>query len=38
MQPAVKASVRQSGRSLSSVALPLLVDVPVVFRAAEASR
>lgn len=31
IQPAVKASVRQSDGSLSSVALPLLVDVPVVF-------
>lgn len=31
IQPAVKTSVRQSDGSLSSVALPLLVDVPVVF-------
>ncbi|SUI40276.1 Gp138 family membrane-puncturing spike protein [Serratia marcescens] len=31
IQSAVKASVRQSDGSLSSVALPLLVDVPVVF-------
>ncbi|MBN5402773.1 translation initiation factor IF-2 [Serratia marcescens] len=31
IQPAVKASVRQSDGALSSVALPLLVDVPVVF-------
>lgn len=31
IQPAVKASVRQSDGSLSSVTLPLLVDVPVVF-------
>ncbi|HGM5304559.1 TPA: Gp138 family membrane-puncturing spike protein [Serratia marcescens] len=31
IQPAVKASVRQSDGVLSSVALPLLVDVPVVF-------
>ncbi len=31
IQPAVKSSVRQSDGSLSSVALPLLVDVPVVF-------
>jgi len=31
IQPAVKASVRQADGSLSSVVLPLLVDVPVVF-------
>lgn len=31
IQPAVKAPVRQADGSLSSVALPLLVDVPVVF-------
>lgn len=31
IQPAVKASVRESDGTLSSVALPLLVDVPVVF-------
>ncbi|BEM86838.1 hypothetical protein SME46J_13080 [Serratia marcescens] len=31
IQPAVKSSVRQADGTLSSVALPLLVDVPVMF-------
>ena len=31
IQPAVKASVRQADGTVASVALPLLVDVPVEF-------